>query len=282
VTELPEIEVIRKDLERTVLGKRFKDVTVKTPGIVGRHRNRPEFVKALQGRKIEGVTRRGTALVLQLDDDAVLVILPGPQATLTRETATEEPSRHTQAVTTFTTGGALHYVDPTKDGELFVISSAEANDLADLRPTGIDPLSDMFTWPTFGQHLETRATTLKQLLIDPSFIIGLGDVYSDEILWAAGLSGERDSGSLSSQEVRRLYRAVLEVLYEAVKQRGSADAAPADPTDPFAEASEAGTFIRVYGREGEPCARCRQPIRKGKVGRGAKALVSYYCPQCQT
>ena len=111
---------------------------------------------------------------------------------------------------------------------------------------------------TFGQQLETRATTLKQLLVDPSFLIGLGDVYSDEVLWAAGLSGERDSGSLSSQEVRRLYRAVLEVLYEAVKQRGSVDATAVDPADPFADAGEVGTYIKVYGREGEPCARCRQ------------------------
>jgi formamidopyrimidine-DNA glycosylase len=277
VTQLPEVEVIRKDLEKEVVGKRFKDITVKTPGIVARHRNRPEFVKALQGHKIEAVSRRGTRLLFELDADAVLVVQLGAQGSLTRETANEEAGRNTQVVATFTTGGALHYTDPGRDGALFVTDAGELAGIPELSPGGIDPLADTFTWPAFSQELKHRNAPLRRILLDESFIVGLGDVYADEILWAAGLSGTRLSGSLSSQEVRRLYRAVLEVLYEAVKQGGTTDAAGADTPDEFGE-SEYGEFLKVYGREGHACARCRQPVHKGEI----EGRESYYCAQCQT
>lgn len=276
MTQLPEVEVIRKDLEREVVGKRFKDVTVRHAALVGRHRNRPEFVKALQGRKIQAINRRGTWLLFELDEDDVFVIRLGAQATLTRETATEEPGRHTQFVGTFTTGGALHYSDPLKDGEMFVTEAEGVGQLADLSPGGIDPLADTFTWTAFSQQLKAHAGHLRSVLVDETFMVGLGDVYADEVLWAAGLSGGRAPASLSSQEVRRLYRAVLEVLYEAVKQ-GGAGAEPPEAAGEDDEEETAG-FLKVYGREDQPCARCRRPIRRGEID-GAQA---FFCGQCQT
>jgi len=276
VTQLPEVEVIRKNLEKEIVGKRFKDVTVKTAGIVGRHRNRPDFVRALEGRKIEAVNRRGTDLLFDLDEGKVLVIRLGAHATVSRETATAEPARHTQVVATFTTGGALHYADSDKDGELWVAEEEELKTAPEHQTAGIDPLADQFTWHEIDHKLKARKTKLKTLLVDPSFIIGLGDVYSDEIIWAAGLSGNRVSSTLSSQEVRRLYRAVFEVLQEAVKQ-GTSDAASGEAPDPLDDEDQS-EHLKVYGREGEPCARCRQPIRRAKIGK----LTSYFCAQCQT
>jgi formamidopyrimidine-DNA glycosylase len=209
VTQLPEVEVIRKDLEREIVGKRIKDVTVKTASLVGRHRNRPEFYGLLEGRKITGITRTGTVLRLELDDGNVLVLRLGRHATVTRETATAEPHKHTQFLATFTTGGAVHYTDPDKDGQLYVAAAEAVDGDPELRPEGIDPLADQFTWHSIGRELAARQQPLKTLLTDESFIIGLGDLYSDEILWSAGLAGERPSDSLSAQEVRRLYRALL-------------------------------------------------------------------------
>lgn len=276
MTHLPEVEVTRKELEREVVGKRIKEVTVKTASLLTRHRNRPEFYKALTGRKIEGISRRATWLVFELDDGSALAIRPGTQASLSRETATEEVGRHTQFVATFTTGGSLHYVDQAKDGELFVAPQAELETMEELSPTGIDPLADQFTWHSVSRELTSRQAKLKPLLTDPSFVVGLGDLYADEILWAAGLSGHRVSSTLSAQEVRRLYRAILEVLYEAVKQGGAGDV-PFDPDEEHGEV-DYGDFVKVYGREGQPCARCRQPIQLATVD-GASL---YYCPQCQT
>jgi formamidopyrimidine-DNA glycosylase len=276
VTNLPEVEVLRKDLEREVVGKRIKAATVRTASLVGRHRNRPEFYKRLEGRKIASVSRRGTHLLLDLDGEDVLVVRLGTQSTITRETATAEAGPHTQFVAVFTTGGALHYTDPLKDGELYVVARDEVASLPELHPAGLDPLADQLTWHSIGRELAVRRQPLKALLVDESFIVGLGDLYADEILWSAGLAGNRPSEALSAQEVRRLYRAIFEVLYEAVKQGGTGEVA--EDFDDDEEHGDFGDYIKVYGREGLPCARCRQPIVREQVG----GVDHYWCPQCQT
>jgi formamidopyrimidine-DNA glycosylase len=275
VTLLPEIEVLRKDLEKEVVNKRIKDVTVKVAGLVARHRNRPDFVKALSGRKIQALERRGTHLVFDLDEGNSLVVRLGTSGTMTRETASMALGKHTQAAATFTSGGSLHFVDPNKDGEMFVIATEELAQLPELSPTGIDPLTDTFTWPSFSQELRRRNAPLRTVLKDDSFMVGLGDVYADEILWAAGLSGDRLSAALSSQEFRRLYRAVQEVLQEAVKQGGTDERSDYDDD----EEVESGEFLKVYGRTGLPCPRCRQPIHEATEPDGS---IAYFCANCQT
>lgn len=279
MSQLPEVEVTRKDLEKDVVGKRVKDVTVRTATLVSRHRNRPDFVKALVGRKVDAVTRRGVHLLFALDDGTALVARLGEHGTFSRETATAEPGRHTQFMAVFTTGGALHYADAGRDGDFVVMPTADVATLPELEKHGIDPLADTFTWHAVGEELVRRGGPLKQLLLDGSFIVGLGDVYSDEVLWAAGLSGTRSAQSLSSQEVRRLYRAVLEVLHEAVKQRtaGGVPSAAEDEAEP--DEDDGGAWLKVFGREGYPCVRCRQPVRHTAIVDG---LQSYHCANCQT
>ncbi|CAN5815008.1 DNA-formamidopyrimidine glycosylase [soil metagenome] len=271
MTYLPEVEIIRKELEKEVQGKRFKTINVKSATAVGRHRNRPEFYKQLDGRKIEAVTRRGTLLLFELDEDQILVVALGPRGGLTRETATEDAGPDTQFTATFTTGGALHLVDASKNAELFVVPTAELEALPELSTGGIDALADTFTWHAFGQELMLRQQPLALLIRDETFILGLGDLYADEILWSAGLSPQRPSNSLTSQEVRRLYRAIFEVLYEAVKQGGVAvhdgDDAPEYPD-----------FVKIYGHAGEQCTRCRRPIGQVEVA----GVAVYACSGCQT
>jgi formamidopyrimidine-DNA glycosylase len=272
VTFLPEAEVIRKSLEKHIVGKRFKDVDVKSAGTVGKHRNRPEFVKALEGRKVEAVSRRGTQVVLELDGGTCLVVTFGGAGTVTRETANAQATPQTSAVLTFTTGGAIHLIDPGGEAQLAVT----AIDQLDGLPGGFDALAGTFTWQTFGHHLVARDERLAVLLRDETFILGLGDMYADEILWSAGLAGVRRSNSLTSQEIRRLYRAVLEVLYEAVKQGGADDGEPMSG-DP--EVDESPEYVRIYGRSGEPCPRCRRSITVTKLD---KDVATYHCDSCQT
>ena len=276
MTQLPEVEVIRKDLEREIVGKRIKDVNVRSAGLITHQRNRPEFYKALDGRKVEAVQRRGVRLLFVLDDQHTLLVRLGNQGTVIRQTASATGDTDTQLILSFTTGGALHYSAPEKDGELAVVPTDELTSDPQLSPAGIDPLADQFTWHAFSRQLVSRKTGLKELLVDESFIVGLGDLYSDEILWSAGLSPERVSHTLSAQEVRRLYRAVLEILYEAVKQGGTADPEPEDVDE---DTGDFGDYIKVYGRENLPCARCRQPIVRSKL---AKDVVAFNCPNCQT
>lgn len=276
MSQLPEVEVVRKDLEKEVAGKRIKEVEVSYAGLVRRHRNRPDFVKKLVGHKISAVSRRGVHLTLELDSDAVLVVRMGEQAMLSRETANEEGGKATQLVAVFTTGGALHYVDADKGGEMWVTTRGDVDASQDVNPGGIDPLAATFTWRAFADELARLGGPLKTRFMDESFIVGLGDRYSDEVLWAAGLSPERDASTLSSQEGRRLYRAMLEVLNEAVKQRTNQGVPSGIDDDEDAENSD---FLKVFSQEGRACARCRRPIVYRKVADGYHA---YFCPACQT
>jgi formamidopyrimidine-DNA glycosylase len=137
-------------------------------------------------------------------------------------------------------------------------------------------LEDSFTWQHFSQILGTRKTKLKALLMDQKFISGIGNIYSDEILWHAGLRFDRPSDSLTSQEVRRLYRAIQEVLQEGLRYRG---VTLEDETysDLYGKSGEMQDHLKVYGKLGVPCRRCRTPITRERWSNRS----TYFCPQCQ-
>jgi formamidopyrimidine-DNA glycosylase len=279
VLELPEVEVLRKDLEKEVVGKRVKDVDVRTPGIIRPiHRNRPEFIKALEGRKVEGARRRGSIILLDLDEDQTWVIDPGEGGSLHRETATEEPGSDTHLTVSFTIGGALHLSEVAEPPTLStgVVPTEHALEAAGVSPDALDLLDDNPTWMEFGRFLAAADKPLKLLLIDPTYIVGIGPVYSDEILWEAGLRHDHPSSTLSTQEVRRLYRATQEIIVAAMKAAGSSldDVEVEQLVDDEGESAE---HLKVYGRDGKPCSRCRRPIVRTRLKKG---VYTYHCEQC--
>ena len=180
---------------------------------------------------------------------------------------------HTHVVLTFQQGGDLRYIDPRTFGEMFVSTADEVGKIKELQHLAIDPLDQVFTWPTFQYLLAERASKMKQLLMDQKFIAGLGNIYSDEVLFAAGIRFDRMSDTLSSQEVRRLYRAIQETLQDAIKARGTTldDEAYVDL---FGKPGEYASELKVYGREGLPCRRCRTPIQSVKISRTERVLLS--------
>jgi len=280
VLELPEVEVLRKDLEKEVVGKRVKDVIVATASIVRPfHRTRPDFIKALGGHKIIDARRRGRTIFLDLDEDQTWVIDARGPASLHRETATEEPGPDTHMAVTFTIGGAIHLSDASREPDVSVgvVATEEALDAVGLSGDSFDPLDDNVTWMEFGALLAAAAKPLKLAFMDNNVIAGIGPVYSDEILYEAGLRWDRMSDTLTSQEIRRLFRAMHEVIAAAMKFRGSSldDNDPDQLTDDDGEASE---HLKVYGRAGLPSLRSRKPIVKEEIGDG---LVTYFDPQSQ-
>jgi len=279
--ELPEVEVMRRDLEKDVIGRKVASAEVRPSKnamrIIRRHGKRKEFTDRLVGRKFTKLERRGKYLLLTLDDGDVLVVHFGMSGQFVRGTKRVAMPQHTHVVLTFAQGGDLRYVDPRTFGEMFVTSADELGKVKELQHIAIDPLDHVFTWNAFGAALANRAAKMKQLLMDQKFISGLGNIYSDEVLFAAGLRYDRMSDTLSSQEVRRLYRAMQEVLQEAIRYRGTTldDEAYVDL---FGKPGEFQNELKVYGRAGLPCRRCRTPIQAVKIsGRNA-----YFCPQCQS
>ncbi len=279
--ELPEVEVMRRDLEKDVVGRRIKDAEVKSSKnamrVIRRHKTRKEFTSHLTGHKIAKVERRGKYLLLSLDGGDVLVAHFGMSGRFMRGTGRVAIEPHTHVVLTFQQGGDLRFIDPRTFGELFVTATDELGKVKELQHLAIDPLDQVFTWPTFQYLLAQRGAKMKPLMMDQKFISGLGNIYSDEVLFHAGIRFDRLSDTLSSQEVRRLYRAIQEIIQDAIKLRGTTLEDEAY-VDLFGKPGEYQSELKVYGREGLPCRRCRTPIQSVKIAQRS----SYFCPQCQS
>ncbi|MGZ4798320.1 MAG: bifunctional DNA-formamidopyrimidine glycosylase/DNA-(apurinic or apyrimidinic site) lyase [Acidimicrobiia bacterium] len=276
--ELPEVEVVRRDLEREVVGKKIKSVDVNGMRSIRRYRQRKLFTAALEGRKITAVSRRGKYLVLKLDDGNALIVHLGMSGQLLRaKTAREAVPKHTHVTITFTQGGQLRFVDPRTFGEMFVTPfDGIDQDVDELAHLGIDPLESAMSWDYFGELVAQRHVKLKAALMDQKFLAGIGNIYSDEILFNAGRRWDRMSDSLSPEEVRRLYRALVETLQDAVKYRGSS-LADEQYVDLFGKKGEYQLHHKVYAREGEPCRRCRHVIMREKTG----GRSTFFCGACQ-
>jgi formamidopyrimidine-DNA glycosylase len=279
--ELPEVEVMRRDLEKDVVGRKVAAAEVRPSKnamrVIRRHAKRKEFTDRLLGRKFTKAERRGKYVLLNMDNGEVLVIHFGMSGLLARANKRVPLAPHTHVVITFQQGGDLRFIDPRTFGEMFVATPDELGKVKELQHIAIDPLDHVFTWQSFGNTLAERASKMKQLMMDQKFISGIGNIYSDEVLFAAGLRHDRMSDSLSSQEVRRLYRSLQEVLQEAIRFRGTTLGDEAY-VDLFGKPGEFQNELKVYGRTGLPCRRCRTPIEMVKIaGRGA-----YFCPQCQS
>ncbi len=272
---------MRRDLEKDIVGRRIKTAEVKSSRnamrVIRRHGKRKDFTSKLEGRKLTKVERRGKYVLLHLDSGDALVTHFGMSGQFQRGNGRVVIEPHTHVILTFQQGGDLRFIDPRTFGEMFVTSADELGKVKELQHIAIDPLDQVFTWPTFQYLLAQRGAKMKQLLMDQKFISGLGNIYSDEVLFAAGIRYDRLSDTLSSQEVRRLYRAIQETVQDAIKMRGTTLEDEAY-VDLFGKPGEYQAELKVYGREGEPCRRCRTPIQTVKVSQ----RTSYFCPQCQS
>jgi formamidopyrimidine-DNA glycosylase len=275
--ELPEVEVLRRDLEKEVVGKKIKTVEVAGLRSIRRHKQKKEFIGALEGHKIVSVARRGKYLVLRLDGTEALIVHLGMSGQLLRaKSARDKAPKHTHVVITFTQGGLMRFVDPRTFGEMFIASYDELEKVEELAHLGLDPLEVALSWELFGRMLAERKMRLKALLMDQKFIAGIGNIYSDEILFQAGLRWDRMSDSLSQQEVRRLYRAIVETLQDAVKYRGSS-LSDEQYRDLFGQLGDYQHHHQVYDREGLACFRCRRPLVRARFSNRS----TFFCEACQ-
>lgn len=278
MAEQPELETLRRDLDRDIGGKRIKTVEVPGSGTIPRHATKKQFIGLLEGAKVSSVVRRDLLLVLKLDTGDALVIDISRGGHLRRQANKEEVDKGTKVVITFTQGGQLRAVDESGDMELFVVPFDElAEAVPALAELGVDILDEPVSWTSFGERmLRHRDVTLRNLLLDRTVVAGIGPVYADEILHAAGLLPDREVSSLSTQEIRRFYRAVVETLHEATKHRG-VTTSDGQYQDLAGKPGGWTAELQVFERDGEACRRCRGTV--SKVRAGGKTI--YLCEACQ-
>lgn len=274
--ELPEVETIRRDLEREVAGRRVKAVEV-TGSRQLRHGSKKTFVERLTGAKIETVIRRGLLLTLRLDGGDLLVVDLGASGQLLRAQAKEPLDKAMSVVVTFTQGGQLRFRDEQGTAALWITSPDELLEQEPrLTRLGLDPIEEPVSWTQFGQLFYRHHDKLKAVLVDPTAIVGIGDLYADEILWSAGLRHDRISDALSTQEIRRLHRAVVETMHDAVKYSGTTTADGQYRTV-HGKTGDYGDHLNVYERDKQACPRCRGTVSKVRF----QQRPTYLCESCQ-
>ena len=270
--ELPELETARRDLDREIGGLKIKEVDVLGPErLIPGQANKNGLTKSLSGRKILSVKRVGMLICLDVGSGESLVINLGPGGTLRRAVNKDQKEPDTQLIITFTQKGQLRLLDGEKSATVNLVQNEEIDQaFPEVAELGFDPVDEPISWTDFGRRLLECDTKLRPLLMDQTFVVGLGPIYSDEILHAALLRHDRVANQLITQEIRRLYRSIVETIHNAVKHRGvSLD----QISDVFGEPGGYDEYLEVYGRGGERSRNGRGDVLTARVG----GTTHYYC-----
>ena len=271
--ELPEVETIRRDLEREIVGRKVKTAEATSMKCLRRYHTRKAFTSQLEGTKITDVRRVGLYLVVELSTESLLVLSLGSSGSPRRNANKHPKVAGTEVVISFTQYGQLRFVDTEGTGQLFVVPGEDLSaSLPEIAGYGLDPVATPMSWTNMGRLLLQRSTKLKTLLTDETFVVGIGDIYADEILFEAGLRFDRISNTLSTQEIRRLHRSLVGTMHDAMKYRGTS--VPVRPfVDPFGQPGSYAGHLKVWGRQGDLSERSRAPIKRTKF----RGTWTYYC-----
>jgi len=271
--ELPEVETIRRGLEQKVRGKKIERVIIRNEKSV-KVPSPQEFVQKMEGKVLCQMHRRGKYLILGLDSGDSLILHLGMTGRLIYSKAGEEID-YSRVVFLLENNAQLSFTDVRGFGGLWFVPDENFEEVVPtLANLGPEPLGRGFTQEKFKQLLKDKKGKIKSLLMDQTFIAGVGNIYAQEALFLSGIHPTRSPSLLLDQEIERLYHNLLNVLKEAISYRGSS-------VDTYVDLEgREGNYeprLRVYGRGGMNCLRCGQVIERMEVGgRG-----TYFCPRCQ-
>lgn len=286
--ELPEVETIRRDLEKKITGQKIKAIEILATKSV--HNKSVEFKNILVVNNFKHIERRGKLLMFALDKVGkyayLLVhlkmtgqliyknknqILAGGHSQTAMDTAV--PNKFTRVIFTFSDGGQLFFNDLRRFGYLKLVSKEEKEKVV-TNNFGIEPLTSDYIFESFAKLFQKRQTNVKALLLNQKLISGIGNIYADEACFDAKVLPTRKVSSLSSLEIKKLFKCVEEVLRVAIKNRGTTFN---NYVDSDGHTGSHINFLNVYGRDGEKCKKCKSLILKKKyAGRG-----THYCLKCQ-
>ncbi|MBI2877189.1 MAG: bifunctional DNA-formamidopyrimidine glycosylase/DNA-(apurinic or apyrimidinic site) lyase [Candidatus Tectomicrobia bacterium] len=268
--ELPEVETIVRGLQGGLIGQSIREVIVPRPEMVG---DASAFVSQLRGRSIQEVQRRGKFILLRLEGLSFLVHL-GMTGRLLLDPEGGSIDRHTHLILLLEGGGQLCYHDPRRFGRLHLIETQQEGSLLCLQRLGPEPLEPDFTPQVLAQRVAASGRAIKELLLDQHQIAGIGNIYASEILHQARLHPLWRARALRPAQVRKLHRAIQEVLSRAIAHRGTTIS---DYLDASGDRGGFQALLQVYGREGDPCHRCRARIQR--IVQGQRS--TFFCPRCQ-
>ena len=269
--ELPEVETVRRGLEKLILGKKIVSLDIRYPKMI--KTDLDQFQKELPGQVVKSMGRRGKYLLFYLTDKVLISHLRMEGKYFYYPDQVPE-RKHAHVLIHFEDGGTLVYEDVRKFGtmELLAPELLEAYFLS--KKLGPEPTEQDFDLEIFRGALKKSKKPIKSHLLDQTLVAGLGNIYVDEVLWRAKVHPSRTSNSLSAQEARKVHDQTMEVLGQAVEKGGSTIRTY---TNAFGEDGTMQEFHQVYDKTGEACSRCGSIIEKIQLGgRG-----THFCPKCQ-
>lgn len=263
--ELPEVETIKQDLEKVVVGKKIVKVVINNPVVI-REPGLLAFKTSLEGQRIKNILRRAKLLIFELSDGKFLTV----HLKMTGQLVYPGGSLKSRVAFYLSDGNILDFNDQRLFGELRLV-----NDWKKLKfIQGLGPEPFDLTCADFKEMLSKRKTKIKPLLLDQTFVSGIGNIYAAEILFRARINPDRVAQSLSIEEKELLFKKTKSVLVSAIKHGGSS-------VDDYVRVSgkngDYGRFHQVYNRENKPCFICHHLIKRVALGgRG-----TYFCDKCQ-
>lgn len=285
--ELPEVETVRLQLLHRVVGKRIKSVTVYHQKTVAHN---PAITDALVGKKIDHIDRVGKLLIFSFSKEPNLFLLvhlkmtgqfiyadangviDGGGHTMSDTDVGLLPGRHTRVSFSFVGGGTLYFNDMRLFGYTKLATLKEV--LEERAKYGPEPITEDFDSLAFYQGLHRRTSFIKAVLLDQSFVAGLGNIYVDEALFAAKVRPTRRANTLTRAEAIALAAAAGSIMRDSISYGGTTFRSF---TDTQGAQGNYLAQLKVFGKQGTPCPRCGQLIKKTKVvGRG-----THFCPSCQ-
>ena len=273
--ELPEVETVRRALRPALEGRKVAAARICHPRTARRHARSTDVEDRLVGRRVLRLGRIGKFLLIELDADLTWVIHLGMSGRIRLGEPGDPTEGHTRFWAEMESGPLVRLIDPRTFGFVAVFTSGELDD-STLAKLGADAWEELPSAGWLFERMASRTIAVKSLLLDQRFVAGLGNIYSDEVLHRAGIHPSRRAGGLSEAEVGRIHSQVGPVLAEGIRRGGTS----LDDLAYLLPDGRAGGFLeylRVYGREGQPCRSCDAPIRRMVIG----ARSSYFCPECQ-
>lgn len=296
--ELPEVENLKQGLERYILGQKILSIEVTKPKLVsGKGTLRSpskkkvlEFVNNLKLQRFIAVERRAKNLIFKLTNDKIILAhlkMTGQFVYKSRSgkndvsgghtieaSETTLPNKHTHIMFELE-NGVLYYNDTRMFGYVLFYPTLEHLDREKhFEKIGLEPLDDSFTIKYFSDSLKSKKSKIKSVLMSQEIVTGVGNIYTDESLFEAGIRPERLANSLKKEEVKKLYKAIKRIITRAIKTGGSSVA-----TYRLVDETR-GNYARehkVYGKNGLPCVKCKTKLKKILIG----SRTTVYCARCQ-
>jgi len=272
--ELPEVETVLRGLRARALGRRVGEVDVRHPGAIAG--SAEDFARHIEGRLIHSLERKGKALAVKLvaEDPGAphyLLIRLGMTGQLTVNPADAPFETHTHVRLSLDDGKEeVRFRDPRRFGRLRCCTHSELEAIFGK----LGPDAQLITEAQFHAAMRGRKGAIKSWLMNQQMLAGLGNIYADEALFIARLHPLAQPGRISADKARALYKAVKRVLERAVALQGTS---VSDYVDIEGQPGNYSPRLRVYQRTGEPCRRCKHPIRRLVIA----GRSSHFCPHCQ-